>query len=321
MILSVEFQKAYSEAMERFRQLKSRCDPLLKGIADSCGGLFASRLKDAESLYSKVEEGHHKNAFSEIPDIYAATIALPVVSDIAKVCQRVLVDFEEIDRRSDRSRKPEEFIYDDLHLVVRLRESNLIADKSLLNLRFELQIKSLLQFAWSKATHETIYKGEDISWRADRLAAEARATLELIDCLLDDVSSAALLQVEKENEDYVRRQRIVKLLTQCWTPEQLPQNLRRCAQTIDNYLKLAAITAEDLTALLSTGEGAKLLTATSLTPAQAVLGALLRSMTEDEIQGLCRKAIRHRIRFLVTPEMRQLIPDVEKLPASVRVAL
>jgi len=321
VILSTQFQKSYSEALERFQELRDRCDPLLKSIADSHSGLFASRLKDAESLYSKIEQGYHRNPFSEIPDIYAATIALPVISDIPKVCERVLVDFEEIERRSDRSRKPEEFTYDDLHLVVRLRESNLIADKSLLNLRFELQIKSLLQFAWSKATHETIYKANDISWQADRLAAEARATLELIDSLLDDVSSAAELQLEKENEDYVRQQSIVALLVRCWSPEQLPKNLRRCAQTIDNYLKLAAVTLEDLTALLSKGEGAKFLTATSLTPAQAVFGALLHSMTEDEIQGLCRKATRHRVRFLVTPEMRELIPDVEKLASSVRVVL
>ena len=314
MILSAAFEQEYSSRIVRFRDLREVCDPILESIAHQLHGSYGSRIKDPESLYSKIETGRFRRPYSDITDIYAATVALPVVSDIPKACERVLVDFEELERRTDRSNSPLVFAYDDLHLTVRLRRDNPVASRALKRIKFELQIKSLLQYAWTKATHETIYKGPEVSWQRDRLAAEARATLELIDSLLHDVSVAAGLQLEIDNPDYVRKRSIVSLLVELWRPEQRPLNLKRCAETIDAYLRLAEINPDDLQQLLSTGEGRRYISAVSLTPAQCVLATIIDSLDDAALKTFCRKA--RGVRFVVTREMQSLVRGVTRLPAS-----
>ena len=313
MILSPNFEKNYSEAIARFEELKSLCNPLLESRADEYHGSFGSRIKAAESLYSKIETGRYRRPFS-VTDIYAATIALPVVSDIPKACERLLVDFEIVDRPIDRSDLPEVFVYDDLHLIVRLRRDNPIAPKSLSQLKFELQIKSLLQFAWSRATHETIYKAPEVSWQRDRLAAEARATLEVIDSLLDNVKEASALQAERDTAYYIRLKSILCILVTYWSPEQLPADLRRCAKTVDSYLQLADMTPGQLTTLLTAGDGAKYVSAMTLTPAQSVLATIIDSLDDKRLQTFCNKAKRAGIRFVITQEMQELVVSVGRLP-------
>ena len=316
MITSAEFDKAYSAAIVQFSELRERCDPRLRAVAEREGGMFSSRIKSPESVYSKLETGRFRQPFIEMWDIYAATIALPIVSRIENVCEGLGEDFEEVDRRSDRSSRPVEFVYDDLHLILRLRPTNLIPSQYLFRLRFELQVKSLLQFAWSKATHETIYKAKEVSWQQDRLAAEARAGLELIDSLLADVSRAAVLQLEKENADYVRQQALVSLLVGLWSQERLPEDLRRCAGTIDVLLRLALSDSTKLIGLLGREPGKSYVTAVSLTPVQAVLAALIDAMTEDELAAFAARAKRRGVRFFVSSEMKTLALRSQLLPES-----
>ena len=320
MILSSVFQERYAATRDAFERLEKECVPLLTKAAREFDGVFEGRHKEAESLFSKIEEGSYEHPFAEITDIYAATIALPDVSRIPHIRARVWDDFEELDSKWHRSSNPFEFIYDDLHLIIRLKPNVQILDKSLSDLKFELQIKSLLQFAWTKATHG-IYKSRDVSWQRDGLAAEARAMLELLDGLLADVSRAASFQHERENADYARRRQIVALLATNWSSEQRPSDLRRCAVTIDNLLRLAKKSVDDLKGLMVGGVGQKYALARSLTPVQAVLVSLLTSMRPAQRNEFYDRAREQEIRFLVTQEMLGLVPRLEDVPMEVRVVM
>jgi len=321
VIVSARFQRAYDSVKPRYEALQKWCDEILGAVAEHHNGTFASRVKDCESLYAKVELGGFHKPFEEITDLYAATVALPTTLAIAELCDGLESDFLEVSRKTNRSDSPHEFVYDDLHLTLQLRDKPLLSDKGLLGLNFELQIKTLLQYAWTKATHETIYKPRIVLWQADRVGAEAKAALELVDSLLADISSAAKLQVVKENEQYDQLRAIIVLLEKSWAPENLPVDLRRYATIVANYLRLARLSPDDLAAKVETPNGKALAAAFSLSPAQAVLALLIKDMSDDQVKQFARRARKAEIRFLVTAELLALAPDTERLPNSRRMVI
>ena len=85
MIVSAAFRTAYKRELDRYERLQAACDPLLKRVADEYGGMFDSRVKSEESLYSKAETGKFHHPFRQIVDFYAATIAIPTIAGIPEV--------------------------------------------------------------------------------------------------------------------------------------------------------------------------------------------------------------------------------------------
>ncbi|MBI5284499.1 MAG: RelA/SpoT domain-containing protein [Chloroflexi bacterium] len=304
---------------ERYSRLQMECRQRLDPVARRHDGFFLDRLKSKESVFSKVESGQFARPFDEITDLYGATIAVPTMADVESVSVEVLEDFAEISRRTARGNEPREFIYDDLHLVLEVRDSGLLADKTVLALPFELQIKSMLQFAWTKVTHDTIYKGDEISWASDRFAAEAKASLELLDNLFTNVPTTSALHSEKENEDYTNKKTILDLAKERWPRESLPTDLRRTAFTIDEYRHLAAWSLEETLDAVRAPTADALTSAESLTPVQAFLAILCGKLTPAERIAFFEK-VRAKGRVVhVTDEMEALAPVLKEVPADLRV--
>lgn len=323
MTVSIEFQNAFVLRRDLYERLQRACKGLLQAIADEHHGLFDDRLKSEDSMFSKVESGLHKDPFQEVNDIYAATIAVSTVLEVDKVCERVLADFIEIDRSTARTNRPAEFVYDDLHLVLSLRDTNLLTDKAILGLRFELQIKSMLQFAWTMATHDTVYKGNEISWANDRLAAEVKAALELLDYLFADVGRAAALHPEKENEQYAGRRALLRVIRERCDEASLPPDLKRCVVTLEDFRILARWTVDEVVNAFKSPAHDGLVSSSTLTPVQMFLAMLLLGMGDDD-KAAFFESVRDSPRakaFHVTAELQRLAPIVNEIPSDLRVVL
>ena len=105
---------------------------------------------------------------------------------------------------------------------------------------FEIQIKTVLQHAWSVATHALIYKTNTISWPTERIAFQVKAMLEHAEIAISEANRLADAHaVAKRNNRTEEILQLIDLLKQIWSSDRLPTDVKRLAETIINVLRTA----------------------------------------------------------------------------------
>ncbi|WP_440957959.1 GTP pyrophosphokinase family protein [Oceanicaulis sp. LC35] len=160
------------------------------------------RIKEAESCLDKYERKYRSNVnsadelFEAITDIMGVRIVLLYEDDIPKIKKLLQEDFE-ILGTTDKSSAIEEienqFGYKGLHLDLKMKgiRTELQEYKIAKDAKFELQIRSIVQDAWSEVDHKLKYKSE-IPTKLKRRISRLAALFELADQefinIRDDVS-------------------------------------------------------------------------------------------------------------------------------------
>ncbi|MFT8550364.1 MAG: RelA/SpoT domain-containing protein [Acetobacter okinawensis] len=150
----------------------------------------------------------------------------------------------------ERSDKPWEFGYQSVHYVVRAKAGISIDGNAIpIDIPCEIQIRTLLQHAFSELTHDTIYKPSVKSTpEMMRAAAKAMALIEATDdyfCQVGDLIDASV----KSTKEFIT------ILSQHYidTIGVKPVVTRLDGELIDAYLPLAdEISAEDIIVWLNT---------------------------------------------------------------------
>lgn len=316
MITPRAIEALYSRIIDSLILLKSNVDQTLRNMADSLNVTYVeARIKSKESLMAKIEKEGHDNPADEIEDLVACTLIVNKTSEIEAVKKVIEQKFNIEDEKSKRSRSPNEFVYDAVHLILSFKDDPLISNRNILGKKFELQIRTTLQNAIDKVTREEIYKTDVLTWQKDRTASEIRANLELLDLLLNFFPSIADFQEEREYELYKHRNKIIDLLKHIWTAEKLPEDLRRASIIIEDYLKLADATVEDLSNWLENAKYAYVVEAISITPCQIILMILFLEKKNRFLQTVKRG----NRRLLITSEMIDICPELNEIDSSCRV--
>lgn len=169
---SLELQR-YKDDLIIYQAFEKKCRELIAEILDESKIKYhtiTSRVKDVKSLEIKIkdkkqeyiEKGIEKEI--EITDLLGIRIITEyedVVDEIADILkQEFSVD---VDNCIDKRRKKEdEFGYLSLHLVLELNQArdDLPEYRRFKNLKFEVQIRSLLQHAWAVVSHDLKYKND-----------------------------------------------------------------------------------------------------------------------------------------------------------------
>jgi ppGpp synthetase/RelA/SpoT-type nucleotidyltranferase len=160
----------------------------LQNYCDKTGYAFASRIKTIDSLAEKIETGRYKN-WSALDDLFACTIIVPTLSqekEVSNFCKSV---FKVINttKRGQVKKSPDVFRFDSTRIRAQLLkpEGLEIAEQpNIYDVIFEIQIKTAFEHAWSVSTHDLVYKGSDVDWKRQRLAAQIKATVEQLDTLI-----------------------------------------------------------------------------------------------------------------------------------------
>ena len=245
MKIPPSFRQAYIGIRPVLERLEAVVKPRTEEIALRYNGTYSGRIKKPENILIKAEKEGHEYPFRQMDDLFACTITVPNSQVIEDVRRDVEATFKLVEVRQ-RAVKPEVFAYNDLNLSLKVIPEFWNRGEAYLDLVFELQIKTLLQQAWSQAGHDVIYKARKKTWGLTRITSQLRALLEMADSLLANLDSAAnILQGTIEYPKYSKRNQIIDILENTWDDPRLPGNLDRAALVIEEYLRLAGLTSDE----------------------------------------------------------------------------
>ncbi len=254
----------YEQQFDPNEKLKEKVDQIIKNNKKEMWH-YVSRIKPRESYALKIETGRISEP-NKLEDFFACTIVVENSTEIKNASDLIEQYFEVVERRPPAKdftyNFPESFGYDDLRLYVKLKPEEGLPPEStfneLSNIIFEVQIKTFLQHAWAIATHDLIYKGEEISWAKQRIAYQIKAMLEHAEISIHEIEKIKeSTMLAKMNKKIKELNTIKAFLTKNWDESALPKDLIRLSDSISILLKHLKIAPTELQKYLDieSGEG------------------------------------------------------------------
>ncbi|HKY87045.1 MAG TPA: hypothetical protein VJL90_09815 [Pseudorhodoplanes sp.] len=314
--MTVSLEAAYSSLRPSLEKVLDLAEDPLRNYAAEKGFFMVGRIKDFASVRDKVETGEYAN-LGGFDDLVALTIVVDTRDQITPALSKVKELFS-VSLIKDFKSVPDErlFTFDSTRAYVNLKLSNVTSP--LAKVRFEIQIKTLLQYAWGKITHPLVYKPAKLDSKRMRLAAELLANFEGID--RDLARFGTIAQYCKPVEGRVTKSlnRVADMLEGLLQggeipAEMRPPNMKRTSENIYNLIsdprKNEAKAVKSIREFLISEAAA----AMSLSLTQLAIVALFRSKLLRMDSG------RPRYHF-ITPEMISLFPEATKVPHQFALA-
>lgn len=145
-----------------------------------------ARAKDPDSLHLKLLRKGYKRPRIQLTDSVGARIITYYPTDVDPVVE-VLRAVLEIDKRNSvdkrRALGTRAFGYSSVHLIAKVKQKYLRKPeyRSLSGLKFEVQVRSILEHAWAEIEHEVVFKsGVLYPKEIDRQFSAIAGTLEVL---------------------------------------------------------------------------------------------------------------------------------------------
>ena len=202
-----ELLEQYRELLPVYTQMVEVIPEKLKGFFAEAGIIVASveqRVKTENSLTGKLRlKGNKYQSIYDITDLVGIRVITFYIDDVDKVAS-ILERLFEIDWENSIDKRKvleiDSFGYLSLHYICRIPESSYSnPDHPEVNkIRFEVQMRTLLQHAWANMNHDTGYKsGVEIPNIYRRTMSRLAGMLEVVD---DEFS-----RIRRELSDYRRQ--------------------------------------------------------------------------------------------------------------------
>ena len=295
-------------------RLKIRVDNLMASLKQPRWH-YESRVKELLSFALKIESGRFDKPFA-LEDFFACTFVVANAQEVTEAEKLIGESFMVKSRKPkqpDQTHKaPDSFPFDDLRLYGTLRPNPTLPTTDLAGVLFEVQIKTFLQHAWSIATHDLLYKADDVNWSKQRIAYQIKAMLEHAEISIQQAESLATsASLAKEDRRTTDIKNGIKLVKGQWTADELPVDVRRLAENVTNLLDGLKLKIDRLEQVLNDGkaqrEGSH---PANLSPYGTIVQYLLEAEQEKMMSLLTADKCRTRI----------LIPVEVELPPGVKPA-
>lgn len=157
--------------VEKFKQLIPKLDSLGKSIVQALSLLLDNnnikyvsinyRIKTINSFVEKIERKSYENPLIDIEDVCGVRIICYYQSDIPKIAKIISSEFQ-IHTSEDKEEKlnADQFGYRSLHFIASIKKSwtNVPNYRDLDELKFEIQVRTILMHAWAEIEHNLAYK-------------------------------------------------------------------------------------------------------------------------------------------------------------------
>ncbi|WP_088259358.1 hypothetical protein [Fimbriiglobus ruber] len=302
----------YGDLEPQFSKLKVEVDRIIIG-KKQLRWHYESRVKEEISFALKLETGRVRKPVDP-EDLFACTLVVENRSKIAEAEALIMTLFK-LEQRRPKDQTfthiaPHSFDFDDLRLYVRWTDAG-GKPSGLDGLQFEVQVKTFLQHAWGIATHDFVYKSDDVDWSGSRIAYQVKAMLENAELSIAEAQTLATSAMLNRIDGECKGLRImIGEIKKRWEPARLPKDLRRLAQTLGELLQALDMSFNDMWAFVdeatAAGEGAKTL---NLSPYSAVVAALLRKRGAATLFGPLGKPWNKRSLFVPLEIDLPALPD------------
>lgn len=240
MKIDDRLREAYRQQRKIADRLKTQVDAEIQSRKPRTWH-YESRPKEEESFALKVEAGRAKHP-QAIEDAFACALIVPNFSDV-KRAEDLIVDlygpleYKRPESYTVTTKSPSDFRFDDLRLYVTYKDRGYGPPSGLQGVLFEVQVRTFLQHAWNIATHDIVYKADNVSWRRERVAHQAKAALEQAEVTIESMAALERTAALPEtNERFLLVNDIIGALKEHWSTDHLPKDLRRLADAIYDLL-------------------------------------------------------------------------------------
>jgi ppGpp synthetase/RelA/SpoT-type nucleotidyltranferase len=280
----------HAEREDFYRRLGADVEARLRPRVEEEKWFFLGRVKQLESFAMKLETGRVEDP-DRFEDFYACTIIVPTAAKV-EVAEAMIASLYTLRQRrpaedSTTHKAASNFVFDDLRLYVEQPESSSGRDADLDGLLFEIQIKTILQYAWAVATHDLTYKADSVSWPRERIAFQVKAMLEHAELAIAGAQTLAeapaIAKSDRATNDVSR---IIEVLTTVWSEDQLPTDRKRLAGTISAVLRMCRVAADQFSVLVESERLRIGLLPADLSPYAFTIQALANSTTIGFKQSL-----------------------------------
>ena len=261
MKIRAPVRAAYTDQKPIYLGLQSRVDDIFSKPCHDRRWHYESRVKEEASFALKIETGRVK-ALDDLEDFFGCTIVVRNSTEIRDAVRFVNEHCETRYQRPQSRRittsRASAFDFDDLRLYVRLKPSPGTPPKPEDGKVFEVQVKTFLFHAWAIATHDLMYKSDEVSWGRERIAFQVRAMLEHAETTIQQAAQlASAANLEREDRATEELRKIIDIIKATWPPDQLPKDLRRLSQNIRELLSMLGITRDRWRAIIDAERAAR----------------------------------------------------------------
>lgn len=264
--------------------LKKRVDEIFSTIKKENWHYF-SRVKQLESFALKLETGRFVDS-SKLSDFFACTLVVENLDQITKANALIRSKFNIIEQKPPNPRfthkLPWSFEFDDLRLYGTLLQAKNMPEEPITKVIFEIQVKTFIQHAWSLATHDLIYKSDEINWSKERIAFQIKAVLEQAEVTISGVNNLINLpEVAKDNHETTAYKKILRFYTDLFSKDDLPKDLVRLCKNTKELLDSLKLSLPEIRVILSAetaiGKGVKI---KNLSPYLVLIQAIINQRKE-----------------------------------------
>lgn len=198
----------YDEQKHVYDDLSDKLRPLIEQMLENFEfHSIESRVKTRKSLSDKIQNKEKYAKLSDVTDVCGVRIITIFNDDVDRVASVIekefkIDDLNSIDKR--KSLEPERFGYLSLHYVASFttQRTDLLEYKRFLGLKFEIQIRSVLQHAWAEIEHDIGYK---ISGKLPNLIRRRFSRLAGLLEIADDEFTALRIETVRFEQDAIKR--------------------------------------------------------------------------------------------------------------------
>lgn len=315
MKIAKGIRDTYNAVKDSYERLSGEVCNKLEPAITGKGWFFISRLKEQESFALKIETGRVDDP-CRLEDFFACTIVVPTIAQVSDAEQLLEGMYEVQTRRPQQDetthKKASDFVFDDLRLYLRRGASETGRNDDLEGLVFEVQIKTILQHAWGIASHDLIYKTDNVSWPKERIAFQVKAMLEHAEIAIAEAEKLAdSPAISKKDRDTASTLEIIHVLRGFWAADRLPRDIKRLAESVRGVLKACDIQADQLNLFLQAEKARIGFLPTNLSPYAFLVQALAHS-GDLNFRAKITSGRNRRTKILVHDDMD--VPDWMKKP-------